>query len=51
MEKTDFKGNPGTIWKKIEKNVKVKEKVVVELEAQRQIEFFPGLFKEFSKII
>lgn len=34
LEKTDFNGNPGTIWKKIEKNVKVKEKIVEELDQE-----------------
>lgn len=32
LEKTDFKGNPGTIWKKIEKGVKLKEKAVEKLD-------------------
>lgn len=34
LEKTDFKGNPGTIWKKIEKGVKLKEKTVEKLDEE-----------------
>ena len=45
LEKTDFKGNPGTIWKKIEKNVKVKEKVVKKLDDELSKNLEPFMVK------
>lgn len=34
LKKTDFSGNPGTIWKKVEKGVKLKEKAVEKLDEE-----------------
>ncbi len=45
LNKTQFNGNPGTIWKKIEKNVKIKEKVVGEIDERLKKKLEPFIVK------